>query len=220
MATTSIKVITSFSDRWGDEIRILDIDGTLYREENGERTPMRFNTHDGGGDGPDGDILNHENVKLCGWEVEEDGNRNFCSMVVMPSDCFNNGIEQEDDLDEDAIEAIKDWAEDDLEIADKAAEENLKPLEREGIEDDFTEWLHDKRKTWILLRGSRYEKDWGTFRSLIEDYTDDLYNNQRGFVLEFHEKDEVLRILAEILWKAREYYPFSDDFKPDHYMTY
>lgn len=204
----------------GDEVQIVDIDGTLYKVTEGDAEPMRFNAHDGGGNGPDGDILSHANLQLCGWEVAEDSNRNFCSCVCLPSDCFTSDIEQKDGLTEDAIEAIKEWAEADLEIADKAAEKNLKPLEKEGIEDDFVEWLDDKRKTWILLRGSRYEEDWGTFRSLTEDYTDDLYNNQRGFVLEFHEEEEVLRILAETLWERREYYPFSDDFKPEPYMTF
>lgn len=52
MTTTSINVIATCTNHWGDEIRIIDINGTLYREEDGERTPMRFDVHDWGGTAP------------------------------------------------------------------------------------------------------------------------------------------------------------------------
>lgn len=181
-----VEVIATCTNHWGDEIRILDINGTLYREEDGERTPMRFNTHDGGGKGDDGDILSHANVKLCGWEVEEDGNRNFCATVVMPSDCFNQDMQQKDDLTKEAIQAIKDWAEDDLEEADRLAEENLKPIAQENIGDDFSEWLDD-------------QEDGLTDDEYVEMYLEDVQNYRRGYIPAFHDDDEVMEICRNYL---------------------
>ena len=182
----TITVLAVTTDAWGDELEILDIDGTLYTEVNGERTPMRFNTHDGGGEGADGDILSHENLKLCGWEVAEDGYRNFCSTVVMPSACFNDDIEQRDGLSEEAIEAIKDWAADDLKEADRLAEENLKPIAQENISDDFSKWLDD-------------QEDGLTDDEYVENYLEDIQNFRRGYIPAFHDDDEVMEICRNYL---------------------
>lgn len=184
----TITVLAVTTDAWGDELEVLDIDGTLYTEVNGERTPMRFNTHDGGGTGSDGDILSHENLKLCGWEVAEDGYRNFCSTVVMPSDCFTQDIEQRDGLSEEAIDAIKEWAEDDLEEADRLAEENLKPLCKEDIIRDFQEWLDS-------------QEDELTDEEYAQDYLEEIHNFRRGYIPAFHDDDEVLELCRNYLKK-------------------
>ena len=186
--TTTSKVIARFNDFWGDEVRILDIAGTLYREENGERTPMRFDVHDCGGEGKDGDVLSHSNVRLCGWEVTEDPTRNFCSTLCMPSDCFNNDIEQEDDLSKEAIQAIKDWAEDDLEEADKLCKENLKPTQAEFIVNDFSEWYEE-------------QDDIMTDEEYAEDYLELVQRNERGYIPNFHDDDEILELCKNYLKK-------------------
>lgn len=184
--TNKLNILATFTDAWDDEVRIVEIDGTIYEDRDGERQPMRFNPHDGGGSGPDGDILCHENLKLCGWEVEEDGNRNFCSTVVMPSDCFNQDIEQRDGLSEEAIQAIKDWAADDLKEADRLAEENLKPIAQENIGDDFSEWLDD-------------QEDGLTDDEYVENYLEDIQNFRRGYIPAFHNDDEVMEICRNYL---------------------
>lgn len=209
MTTNSINVIATCTNHWGDEIRILDINGTLYREEDGERKPMRFDVHDAGGAGADGDILSHANVKLCGWEVGEDHTRNFCSTVCWPSECFNSDIEQEDDLDEESIQAIKEWAADDLEEADRLAKENLKPYEAEGIVDDFDEWLDEQRKDYDFKKwyDGSCPKKWSA-KSMIQDYLDDVGRYDRGYIINFHDEREVRKLLAERIRKVREFYPF------------
>ena len=179
----------------GDEVQIVDIDGTLYKVTEGDAEPMRFNTHDGGGDGPDGDVLSHANVQLCGWEVEEDSSRNFCSCVCLPSDCFTSDIGQKDGLTEDAIEAIKEWAEADLEIADKAAEESLKPLEKDGIEEDFTRFLDEDYES-MHPDGAPDDDE-----TKATDYLEEVQNFRREYVPGFHDDDEVLEICRNYLKK-------------------
>ena len=195
MTTTSINVIATCTNHWGDEIRIIDINGTLYREEDGERTPMRFDVHDWGGDGPDGDIMSHENLQNCGFEVADNPNRHFRSSVIMPSYCFTSDIEQKDDLDDEAIEAIKDWAESDLELADQKFTDYAKPLERETIERDFSDWLDDQD-----------EDDDRDDEAKIQDFIDEEQNDHPFFwygqtrnLIEFHDEDEVRELCRNYL---------------------
>lgn len=167
---------------------IYEKDGTLYQQIDGEFTPLRFNTHDGGGQGADGDILNHANVQTCGWEVEESGYRNFCSTVVLPSENFNDDIKWKDGVTEAEIGAIQEWATADLEIADKLCEENLKPMQAEFIEEDFSEWYEE-------------QDDIMTDEEYVEDYLELVHRDERGYIPNFHDDDEIREICRNYLKK-------------------
>ena len=190
------KILATCTNYWDDEIKIVDVNGTLYKEVGGNRKPMRFNVHDGGGDGPDGDILNHENLRWCGWEVCEDSNRHFRGAVVLPSDCFNQDIEQEDDLSKEAVEAVKDWAKADLEIADKATIDYVKPLEMEDIRETFSDWLDDLD-----------DDDERCDEEKIQDFIDEEQADETFFwfggrvrgLIQFHDEEEIREICLDCL---------------------
>lgn len=195
-AQTKETVLATCKNYWDDEIKIVDVDGTLYKEVNGNRESMRFNVHDGGGDGPDGDIFNHANVQKCGWEVCEDSNRHFRGAVVLPSDCFNQDIEQEDDLSKEAVEAVKDWAKADLEIADKATIDYVKPLEMEDIRETFSDWLDDLD-----------DDDERCDEEKIQDFIDEEQADETFFwhcgrvrgLIQFHDEEEIREICLDCL---------------------
>ena len=218
--TNKINTLATFTDAWDDEVRIVEIDGTVYEERDGNRQPIRFDVHDGGGSGPDGDILNHENVQTCGWEVGEDHCRNFCSTVCMPSACFRSDLES--DYDEDVVDAIIDFFSDDLEAADEAARENLAPYEKEWLEDNFVDYLDEQRKDYIFHLEYRGEKPhkW-TRKQMIEDYMEELYAWERGSIIQFHDDDEVRKILAQEVRKIREFYPFRGvNYQPEDWHRF
>lgn len=191
------KTLIYFNAGLGDEIGIIDIDGTLYKKVDGKEEPMRFNTHDGGGEGPDGNILSHENLQHCGWEVGENPNRNFRSAAILPSDCFTQDIEQEDGLTENAIEAIKKWAADDLKKADAEAIETLKPMEREAIGEMFSAWLEAQEE-------GDEQPDEEKIQNFIDAEQEDAaffwYGSPEGLIC-FHDDDEVREICREVLKK-------------------
>ena len=192
----TINTLATWTD-YDDEVKLVDINGTLYKEINGEREPLRFNVHDGGGDGPDGDILNHANLRHCGWEVGDSQNRHFRSSVIMPSYCFTSDIEQADGLSDEAIDAIKDWAEADLEVADQAFSNYAKPLEKETIEMDFSDWLDEQD-----------EDDERDDEEKIQDFIDEessdapfFWYGQTRNLIEFHDEDEIREICRNYLKK-------------------
>lgn len=185
--------------------RVYEKDGTLFMSEDGEYVPLRFNVHDGGGAGPDGDMLSHENLQCCGYEVGDDSNRHFRSAVCLPSDCFIQDIEQDRSLTDDEIAAIKEWAEADLEIANEETSDYIKPMEREAIKDMFDNWLDDQRREYAMSDDEDERSDDEKIQDFIyeeeADYPFFWYHTVSRGLVQFHDEDEVAEICRNYLAK-------------------
>lgn len=187
---TNINILATFTDSWDDEVRIVEIDGTIYEERDGERQPIQIDCHQGG---IEKFPMNRENVKEISYEVGEDSTRNFCSVVCMPSECFKSDLES--DYDEDVVEAITSFFKAELDAADAAVREELKPNEKEGIELDFELFLDNDYED--SYSGNAPDDD----ETKVADYLEEVQNFRRKFIPAFHDDDEVLEICRNYLKK-------------------
>lgn len=186
-----INTLATFTDAWGDEVRIVEIDGTVYEERDDvERHPILIDCHQGG---IEKFPMNRENVKEISYEVGEDSGRNFCSVVSMPSDCFKSDLES--DYDAEVVEAITNFFKAELEAADESVREDLTPMEKEGIEEDFARFLDED---YADAYGSEAPDDAET---KVRDYLEAVQNFRRQYIPDFHDDDEVLEICWNYLKK-------------------
>lgn len=172
----------------GDEIKIVDIDGTLCRESDGESEPLMIDCHQGS---VERFPMNRENVKNIWYEVGEDSSRNFCSCTCMPSDCFKSDLES--DFRDDVVTAIMDFFDAELKAADDEAREYLTPMEKEYIEEDFSRFL-DEDYTSHYADADPNDND-----AKVENYLKEVRDWRRGYSPDFHDDDEIREICRKCL---------------------
>lgn len=175
---------------------LIDWDGTVYHgEESEDLEPVMIKNDSYSSKLP----LTRETVEEFSWEVCEDGYRNFCSAVVVPSYGFHFELETNLRFNEDIVKALEDYFSEELEKADKEAEDYLKPLEIEGIQEDFNEWLEEKQKEADFNLEYDGEEDTRTDDDKVYGYMNELYAFRRGYLLTYTDEEELEKILREEL---------------------
>lgn len=164
---------------------VYEKDGTLYIEEGDEYIPMEadldcYSDHQ---------ILSRENVREMPYEVDTNSQ---ISHVSLPSSKLEFELETNVSprLDRDEVEAILDYFSEELEAADKAAREELIPMEREAIQENFERFLENYR----------FDDD-DDNETKIQNFLNDLQEEYKFPLPDFHDDDEIREICREYLKK-------------------
>lgn len=157
-------------------------DGTLYFNADGEFVPMKFNDHCGN----EKVILNRENVKSMGWEVDTNSESGHTSL---PSECFCDEFPVPD-FSNSEFQMIMDFFAEERIAADFAALEELVPMEKEKIQhniDEYTKWAEDIQ----LLEGREWSPE-----EMVETFIKRIHIIPE-WKPQFHSYNEVREIYRE-----------------------
>lgn len=165
---------------------IYEKDGTLYLKEGDEYTPIEVNLDCYSAN----QILSRENVKEMSYEVDTNSE---ISHVSLPSSKLEFELETNigHGFDEEDIQVILDYFSEELEAADKAAREELIPMEKEAIQEQFSEFL-DWPEVSIFC-------DTWTDDVKIDNFLEELHEESKWPTPDFHDDDEIREICRDYL---------------------
>lgn len=159
---------------------IYEKDGTLYLKEGDEYTSIEVNLDCYSAN----EILSRENVREMSYEVDTNSE---ISHVSLPSSKLEFELETNVGLESDEVKAILDYFSEELEAADEEAREELIPMEREAIQEHFSDFLES------------HECEGWTERQMIEEFLDVLNEESKWPKPDFHDDDEVREICRKYL---------------------
>ena len=165
---------------------VYEKDGTLYLKEGDEYTPIEVNLDCYSAN----QILSRENVRVMPYEVDTNSE---ISHVSLPSDKLEFELRTNCEFCENNVNAILAFFSDELHAADKAAREELIPMEKEAIQERFSEFLD-----WPEV--SIFYDTW-TDDVKIDNFLEELHEENKWPTPDFHSDDEIREICRDYLKK-------------------
>lgn len=163
---------------------IYEKDGTLYLKEDDEYIPIEINLDCYSAN----QILSRGNVKEMPYEVNTNSE---ISHVSLPSSKLEFELETNVGLESDEVKAILDYFSKELESADEEAREELIPMEKEAIQERFSEFL-DWPEVSIFC-------DTWTDDVKIDNFLEELHEENKWPTPDFHDDDEIREICRNYL---------------------